>query len=433
RRIYQSVGLLKTLANTLGHREAIAKPERSKISELNEVTRALEDASRLLQGRAAERDRVEEDLRSLGRELEKRVSSRTAELSVANEILLRQAELLDLTHDAVLVRGFVAGRINLWNRGASEMYGWTSEEVIGKVFHALLQTKFPEPAEKIEERLAFIGRWEGELVQTKKDGSELTVMSRWSVRRDPDGRPIAILEVNSDITGKKQAEKKAHEAEKLATLGSTAAVFAHEIGNPLNGITASLQLALQQLKSCPDNIDDITSSLRDGVREIGRLGALLQEFRAFVRPQLLRRELTDLRTIITETINMQLPVCEAAGIKVEVLVKDVLPPVLGDAAKIKQVFLNLLKNACEAMPDGGMLIVSAYLFEETVTVEISDTGCGIPHGANIFEPFQSSKPDGMGLGLAIVRQIISAHGGTVEYASEKREGTTFKVRLPTAP
>ena len=126
--------------------------------------------------------------------------------SQATEVLLReQAGLLDLTHDTVFVRD-VNDVIIYWNRGAEELYGWKKAEALGKITHQLMQTIFPMPLEEITAEFLRTGRWEGELVHTKKDGTQAIVASRWSVQRDARGHPVATLETNNDITQRKQAE-----------------------------------------------------------------------------------------------------------------------------------------------------------------------------------------------------------------------------------
>jgi PAS domain S-box-containing protein len=122
------------------------------------------------------------------------------------EVRLRdRGSLLDLTHDTVFVRG-MDDVITYWNRGAAELYGWSSEEALGQVSHRLTQTVFPEPLEDINAELLRTGRWEGELVHTKRDGTRVTVSSRWSLQRDQQGRPAMILETNNDISERKEAE-----------------------------------------------------------------------------------------------------------------------------------------------------------------------------------------------------------------------------------
>ena len=116
--------------------------------------------------------------------------------------------------------------------------------------------------------------------------------------------------------------------------------------------------------------------------------------------------------------------------EIEQKLSENLPMLTADHEKLTRVFLNLCKNSLEAMPEGGRLTILCYAREKNIIVEVQDTGCGIPKGMNLFEPFTTSKANGWGLGLSIVRQIIFAHGGTVEYVSELGKGTTFIILNP---
>ena len=142
---------------------------------------------------------AEEALRKAHDELEQRVLERT-------EALGKQAELLDLARSAILVRD-LESRITFWNRGAEEVYGWTRLEALGNVTHTFLKTRFPVPLDELMAALTREGRWEGELVHTTKDGRDITVLSRHALQKDVAGNPLAILEINLDITGRKQAEE----------------------------------------------------------------------------------------------------------------------------------------------------------------------------------------------------------------------------------
>jgi PAS domain S-box-containing protein len=142
------------------------------------------------------RRRVEAELRQARDQLEIEVAERT-----------QQASLLNLTHDTIFVRD-MSDIITYWNRGAQELYGWTAEEAVGKSSHDLLRTGFPAPFEDISAELLRTGRWEGEIRHTKADGNVVVVSSRWSLRRDEQGRPIVIMETSNDITERKQREKE---------------------------------------------------------------------------------------------------------------------------------------------------------------------------------------------------------------------------------
>jgi PAS domain S-box-containing protein len=173
------------------------------------------------------RGRAERALRQARDKLEARVEERTVDLTRSNEQLrcevverersehrLREhASLLDLTHDTVFVRD-MNDVITYWNRGAEQRYGWSSKEATGRVSHELTQTTFPAPLQEINAELLETGRWEGELVHTRRDGTPVMVASRWALQRDKSGKPVAILETNNDITGTKEAEEKLRTSEQ---------------------------------------------------------------------------------------------------------------------------------------------------------------------------------------------------------------------------
>src|SRR4030095_391950 len=166
--------------------------------------------------------------------------------------------------------------------------------------------------------------------------------------------------------------------------------------------------------------------------EIKRLGSLLKDFRAFAQPQNYDFEPIDLRKLIDAVIAEDKLIYDSAGVRLNFEFPDTLLRVTLDQEKRKQAILSICKNAVEAMPSGGVLTFRGYESEGRILLEISDTGAGIPKGLEIFEPFRTTKPLSSGLGLPIVSQIISAHKGTIDYASEAGKGTTFKIALPAA-
>jgi signal transduction histidine kinase len=275
-------------------------------------------------------------------------------------------------------------------------------------------------------------RWEGEVFHTRKDGTELILESRWSVQRDADGRPVCILEVNTDITSRKYAEQKSDENEWLARVGTMTSIFAHEIANPLNSISTSMELIEMELDSAGEVNPRTRKTFEISTREIQRVSGLLSEFRAFARPQAAHLKPTDVVELLRDVLVPQVAVCQSAGIAIRRELQD-LPPIPIDPDKIKQVILNLSKNAIEAMPDGGVLTVSTRLEKDTAVVEISDTGIGIPKDLDVFQLFKTTKPNGTGLGLPVARQIIAAHRGSLEYTSAPGQGTTFRVCLRVSP
>jgi PAS domain S-box-containing protein len=201
-------------------------------SEILDVARTHQSAIAKRQGsweviEAPELSRAKAEIQRLNEELEQRVAERTSQLTAVNEQLRKEiatrkraeealserASLLDLTHDTVFVRD-MADVITYWNRGAAELYGWTKEEAVGRVSHQLMQTIFPAPLAEISAQVLCTGRWEGELIHTRRDGTPVTVASRWALQRDASGNPAAVLETNNDITERQRAEEALRESER---------------------------------------------------------------------------------------------------------------------------------------------------------------------------------------------------------------------------
>lgn len=241
---------------------------------------------------------------------------------------------------------------------------------------------------------------------------------------------MEVLEMNYDLTDNKHWKQKPEERERLACLGTMAAVFAHELANPLAGLTFSLQFVEIELERKQFHDARVRVILEGAMQEIHRLRALLDGFRSLAVPQSLELEFTDLETIIKEVLALEHSNYGAAGVTVKLDFEKRIPLIKLDRGKIKQVILNLCKNGIEAMPEGGCLTLKIYRSEPMVVFEISDNGIGIPDGVNIFELFKTTKLDGSGLGLPLVQRIVSAHNGTINYTTQQGRGTTFKITLP---
>ena len=223
----------------------------------------------------------------------------------------------------------------------------------------------------------------------------------------------------------KQSQQRAPVRRFTTTLNTTAALFAHEVASPLQGMSASLQLMECGLQTNHDAL----LTMRTFRREVDRLIILLNEFRSASVPQSLNLKSSGLREIVEEALAVQLILYRNAGVKVRFDFEDGLPALELDAPKIKQVILNLCKNALDAMPKGGDLNIRCYSLGAAVILEIADTGIGMPEGLDPFALFKTTKLNGTGLGLPIVEQIVLAHNGTIEYTSEPGRGTTFKIVL----
>jgi PAS domain S-box-containing protein len=240
-------------------------------------------------------------------------------------------------------------------------------------------------------------------------------------------------ELRAEIAERHRLQEQLIENGRLAAIGATAAKVAHEIGNPLNGMSLTAQRLERYLTGQPCYSDQaVQATLRRLRDEIGRLNQLLHDFRSLSRREHFYFQPTSLAMIAGEIFATEAENYAAKDIRVELHFPPDLPLVHVDRDKLKQALWNLCKNAVEAMPQGGTLRLKAHRSRNEVILEIEDTGVGIPPDVDIFEPFTTTKSSGSGLGLMVVRQIVSGHGGNLTHTSTPGKGTTFRLTLPQA-
>lgn len=362
----------------------------------------------------------------------------------------KQAQLLDLTHDTVFLRDS-ADIIRYWNRAASDTYGFSADEAIGRTADDLLKTRYPVPIGDVWEEVTRNDRWEGELVHTRRDGTEIIVASRWAVQRGPNGEVEAILETNNDITERRRAEDDRRrlegsllQAQKLEAMGTLAGGVAHDFNNILGAVLGYGELA--------QNASPPGSALRryvDNMMSAGqRAKSLVERILAFSRSGVGPRTAVHVQSVVAEALELlgaSLP--DNIHLEQELLADDAA--VTGDATQIHQVVFNLCTNAAHAMKSGGTLsvrlasvsiesprtvITGTLAPGEYVQLAVVDTGIGIEPDlqGRIFDPFFTTKGVGVGtgLGLSLVHGIVTDLGGGVEMKSEVARGTTFTVYLP---
>ena len=362
-----------------------------------------------------------------------------------NEARLRyQASLLDLTHDAIFVRDLDAVII-YWNRGAEQLYGWRSDEAIGRVSHELLRTEFPEPLSDIVTKVVQTGHWDGELVHTKRDGTRVLAASRWSLQRNDQGQPAGMLETNNDITARKQAEedlRRAHSelarASTLTTMGQLVGSIAHELRQPLAAIAMNGSATLRWLNRESPDVSEAREAASRIVREAQRADEVIRRLRALMEKSELQREPFEMNDAIHEVLELVQGELRRNGVSVHTDLALDLPPALGDRVQLQQVLLNLIVNAMEAMAsiaDRPKLLVirTESAGSDDVAVAVEDTGPGLdPTTApRVFDPFFTTKANGLGIGLSICRSIVEAHGGELSASPRSPHGTTFRFTVPT--
>ncbi len=337
------------------------------------------------------------------------------------------------TQDAVLAIDSEAN-VTFCNAGAARMFGFREDELMGRSINSLMA----EPYAK--EHDGYIRHYE-ETGERKAIGRVRTVSGRrsngeefpieLSVTEYQEGGARRYAAILRDISEKVRLTRLRVESEKMAAIGTTASKFAHELGNPINGMAVSAQLLKRWLDRAEPATDArVMERLGLLMGGIDRLTELLGEFRMMSRKHEYRFEATELAVLVRELVEMERPVYSQRGVGIETDVAQELGSVLADEGKLRQVLLNLCKNAFEAMPDGGSITVSADRTAVGVMIEVKDTGPGMPAGLDAFAPFTSSKLEGSGLGLPIARQIVEAHQGTLSYESRPSGGTVFRIQLP---
>ena len=225
----------------------------------------------LISAVAAWKRRTEAALRLATETLETRVVERTRDLLENQECLREQAQLLDLATDAIFVND-QNGAIRFWNRGAEELYRCPASEANGQSAQRLLKTEFPEPLPDIESSLLSAGAWQGELIHTRPDGSRVTVMSRWALRRNAEGEPCGWLEINTDITAQRRMEAHLRQSQKMEAIGRLAGGISHDFNNLLTVINGYAEMGVEEQQD--------SSAIRGRFREISKAGNRAAELHA---------------------------------------------------------------------------------------------------------------------------------------------------------
>ncbi len=338
----------------------------------------------------------------------------------------RLAVLVETSQDAI-VSTQLDGTIETWNAGAERLFGLSAAETIGRSMRRL------GPADKIAEVESVYARVRAgngvgtlDTVRLHRDGRLIDVSLTASPIPDETGKVIGISAIVRDIGERRALERQMIVTSRMASLGTLAAGVAHEINNPLAYVVANLE-------ALPP-----TDELRDALEGCDRIRRIVRQLQTFSRADQDRRVPLDMRDVLDLAISM----CFNELRHRATLVKDyaAVPAIEADESRLAQVFINLLLNAAQALPEGhadaNEIRITCRRDGDRVVAEIRDTGSGIPDEirGRIFDPFFTTRPVGVGtgLGLAMSHTIVTSHGGEIAFESEVGRGTTFRVALPVS-
>ncbi len=319
------------------------------------------------------------------------------------------------------------------NKATEKLYGYRAEELIGKHVGILYSNKNPlDQLLRIEEKLHRGENWEAALWRKKKNGDEILSLITTSYIFNEQGKIKTKISIERDITKVKQMEEELIRSTKLAGLGEMAAGIAHEIKNPLTGVS----LGLEKLEKAVQPGSREEKVLEKVSRDIDRIDNIVSRLLDLARRKKPELEPQNVNDIVNDVIlNISSPATKKR-VEIKTPLDDDLPKIYGDENQLYQVFLNLGLNAIQAMNNGGILTISTNRInregKREISVAFQDTGIGISREniEKIFEPFFSSREGGTGLGLAISHNIIKDHGGEIKVESVFGEGTTITVFLP---
>jgi PAS domain S-box-containing protein len=374
----------------------------------------------------------------------------------AEAALQRQAQLIEASHDAIIVRD-PTGVILQWNAGAEETYGWRAAEVLGQVTHTLFHTGFSPSRDDLEAAMERDGRWDGELRHTRRDGARITVETRHILVRGTDRAPVSVLEINRDVTLRKEAEERVsglnsqlastnkelelrnREVETANQMKSEfLASMSHELRTPLNAIIGFSDLLAEQTAGpLVAKQQRFITHIQQGARHLlALINDILDLSKVEAGRLELNRENVSVPVILAEVLTSIRPAAAAKHIFVHSSIGTEVMA-FADRIRFKQILVNLLGNAVKFTPEGGRIWVEAAARRGRLTVSVSDTGLGIPAEEQeaIFDAFHQAGAttrgikEGTGLGLAITKRLVEEHGGRIWVESQPGRGARMSFTI----
>lgn len=348
------------------------------------------------------------------------------------KIMLKEevlVSLLNLTHDAIMIYN-LDNKAIYWNVGAERLYGYKAEEMVGKPIYKVLKTRFPLSFEETMDQVKKQGYWEGELQHTTKNGRKLYIDSRWALYRDKNGKVQAVIEINRDISEKKELDRRKDEFLNTAS---------HELKTPLTTIKLYMDLIERELSLGRDRkyLKYVKRVNYQVERMVELVANLLDVTKIQAGRFILNKKLFDIDYLIEEIVEDQ----QAIDTKQKIIVKgSVGRKVIADQFRVAQILTNLLTNARNYSPKADKIIVHVKVISKEIEIAVQDFGIGIvkEKQALVFKQFFRAEEEralgdrfsSMGLGLYISNQIVKLHGGRMWVKSSLGHGSTFFFTIP---
>jgi PAS domain S-box-containing protein len=364
----------------------------------------------------------------------------------SSQTLREQASLLDKAQDAIIVTD-LDRRVTYWNKGAERLFGWPSAESHGKfVTDLVYPDRNSREIEQAFEEVLRKGEWAGELQPHTRDGRRVIVESSWTLVRDGNGDARSVLSINTDVTDRRTLEQQFYRAQRIESIGTLAGGIAHDLNNVLAPIMLGMGILKDRLT------DDDSREVLATISSSAKRGAeMVAQVLSFARGQEGRRVEIRVANLVADVVRIAKDTFPKS-VEIVTKVAPDTPAILGDPTQCHQVLLNLCVNARDAMPDGGVLTITARraTFDTQgdaipeqpvpggyVVIQVHDTGVGIPPHLldKIFDPFFTTKEAGKGTGLGLSTSLTIArnHGGVIRVRSHPNtRGSTFEIYLPAA-
>lgn len=346
--------------------------------------------------------------------------------------------VLDSVGDGVIVVSR-EGLVTLMNPAAEEITGRSRRQMLGSSFAEAFSSE-PVLVDMVERTAASgVSLSDQDNVVLAPSGRVIPANATTFPLLRPDGEAIGVILTLRDLMSIRELEAAVRQADRLSTLGTLAAGLAHEVKNPLGGIKGAAQLLERELD--PDS--DLLEYPRVMIKEAERIDRIIRQLLDLASPRGPRYQPVNLHMVLGDIILLQREAAGSREVAISTGFDPSIPPIMADEAQLTQVFLNLIRNAIEAMHDGGRITITSRVLAEyhltrnesrsrMVAVEVADTGPGIAleNLPKVGTPFFSTKDGGTGLGLAICQKIVAEHRGMLKIDSKPGQGTRISVLLP---